>query len=260
MSPTRPIAFLLTAGISLACTKGAVDIGDPAGGAALADYVGTWNGYTEGYAVRSTGSDRLRLTIAPSGKGTVEFGDAEPVPPPTDPNAGYPPDFDARYGAVGGDNVYDPTDGFRYPLHEPQIVADRLRFGIFPNDLFDPWCALMKPLLLSDYGEYGCTHFDWRAHDMPEVCGELACCATLRDIDGGYFGVDCMKFYYCAIHLCECTAKSCSAPAPAPGELPVNQYRVYFDVTLEEEATRLTGTMFTNGETPRRITVRLERD
>ena len=36
------------------------------------------------------GSDRVRLTIAANGQGTFEVGNAALLPPPTDPNVGYP--------------------------------------------------------------------------------------------------------------------------------------------------------------------------
>ena len=72
------LALLCGAGFSLACSGGgAVNIGNTnVVGSQLSDYAATWDGYAEAYNFMPDGSDRVRLTIAANGQGTLEVGNA----------------------------------------------------------------------------------------------------------------------------------------------------------------------------------------
>lgn len=268
MKSIQRTMLLLTFGLALGCQKGSVDIGDPMLGATLADYVGTWSGYAEAYSFNPSGSDRLHLTIDPSGQGTMEFGDGPRIPPPTDPNVGYPSDYATRWGATG---TYDVTEGFPYPTHEVSVEFGRLRFGLFSNELFAPWCAMQTPIATA-FGWYSCVHDDWRlrsgsvadASAMPD-CGALACCVVYEDRlgTGTEMVVDCGKQNLCDYPntghtICVCTESSCSAAIPEPGQLAANQYPVYLDLALDTGGRKLTGTLVIGLNGPR-VTVRLSR-
>jgi hypothetical protein len=276
MKSLQHTTLLLTAGLAVACQKGPVDIGDPMVGAKLTDYVGTWSGYAEAYAFSPSGSDRLRLVIDPSGSGTVEYGDGPLIPTATDPTAGYPPDYQVRYGEWDFAGITDVTEGFRYPLHDAQIDSGRLRFGIFPKDLFAQWCALQTPLAVTGdvwsgrMEGYSCVHEDWRNWrgtdgGIPTECDQLSCCWSFKAPDDTVSGMDCARAYVCKAEVgCVCTAASCSVGAPAPGQQALNQYPVYFDTVVATGATRLDGTMVIAGTTTEtaatRINVRLQRN
>src|SRR5262245_9474401 len=88
MKPWMTAGFAALMLLSVACSGG-----DPTvttSGNQVSDYAATWDGYAEAFTFED-GSDRVRLTIHANGEGTIEVGDSAPLPPPTDPNVGYPP-------------------------------------------------------------------------------------------------------------------------------------------------------------------------
>ena len=115
-------------------------------GLAALDYVGKWDGYTEAYTFQPDGSNRVRLTIDAQGQGTLEVGNAALLPPPTDPNVGYPPSAD---GGAPSEQIPQSnsglTEGFLYPIYGTQVVANRIQLGTVPGDLYSAWCALQTP-------------------------------------------------------------------------------------------------------------------
>ncbi|HEY4392953.1 MAG TPA: hypothetical protein VGP64_02775, partial [Polyangia bacterium] len=93
ISLLSPALVLSAAGFLGACSGNTpVNIGNTSMiGAQLSDYAASWDGFAETYTFSPDGSDRVRLTLDASGQGTLEIGDAALLPPPTDPNVGYPP-------------------------------------------------------------------------------------------------------------------------------------------------------------------------
>src|SRR6185369_16576824 len=127
-------------------TDGPVDIGSRQMiGSQLTDYAATWDGYAEAFNFWPDGSDRVRLVVDGSGHGTLEIGDAAPIPPATDPNVGYPPGGYSTFSPVnvGAQGRLAPlVEGFRYPLHGVAVDADRIHLGVDPADLYTGWCPL----------------------------------------------------------------------------------------------------------------------
>src|SRR5205823_5394415 len=118
------LGLLCGAGIPLGCSGGSVNIGNTnAVGSKLSDYAASWDGYAEAYTFMPDSSDRVRLTISADGHGTVEVGDTALLPPPTDPNVGYPspgqPQFDG-YSLNSG-----LSGGALYPIYAPRVQESR---------------------------------------------------------------------------------------------------------------------------------------
>jgi hypothetical protein len=228
-----------------------VNIGDTHTlGSQLSDYAAIWDGYAQAYTF-GDGSDHLRLTIDPNGQGTLKVGDSPPLPPPTDPDVGYPP------GNLGLFNTSvmgpPPNPGFLYPLHAAEIQSDRIQLGIDYNDMYAGWCAIQSSYPHPNGGPaYAC---------FPEVSmiqgpepPSPSCAVTL--LDGTTETFNCGKVSLCLLEIiCACTATACTA-AVVPAGSPVNHYPTRFDVALDATGSTLTGTLLLGGE---RLTVILKK-
>jgi hypothetical protein len=260
------MALLYGAGFSAACSGGgAVNIGNTnAVGSQLSDYAASWDGYAEAYTFTPDGSDRVRLTIAANGQGTLQVGNMALIPPATDPNVGYPPgeSKDQGYGPTT-----DLSEGVLFPIYDAQIQTNRIQVGIKPNDLYSAWCALQTPtttyskLELADGGgQYDTVVVDG-GPNLPTDAGVTtvySACPFLVASSGippnvMCYGevpigqppvlVDCGYGDLCNEMVCACTATSCtSAPLVAAGSAP-SQYPVELDAALDSTGTMLTGTL-----------------
>lgn len=267
-------AVSLGAAVLAGCSAeklGASDGGSD-GATPLVAFAGSWDGYAEAYTFMPDGSDRVRLTITASGQGTLEVGNAALLPPPTDPNVGYPPsEADAGFpiGILPLDTS-ELTEGFLYPLYETQAQADRIQLGVNPGDLYAAWCALQTP-----YPSYE-TSFSHDAGYTSVVSGIVdggtvdtfySClpnegsmsgpngCALLGP-DGGSTPVNCGRLSLCGIGAaCQCSASGCVSEQVGAGT-PVSNYPVELDAMLDSAGTTLTGTLNLDGS---RVTVVLQK-
>jgi hypothetical protein len=238
-------------------TDGPVDIGHDV--AELSDYAASWDGYGEAVSFPEAGSDRVRLILNANGEGTLELGDAPPLPSPTQAEGGYLVD-NGKFGAGEMANAF--RDGFKYPVHEARVEAGRIRFGIDPLDIYGAWCALVPPV------------------PNPQVPSGYACGpgggGRSTGLDTCYFGfpsgdpmvpdsvnvpVDCGIFELCiGAGPCTCTASAC-APHVTPSDAnSLANYHVIVDAAVDPAGTTLTGTLAIGSDpSGERITIRMQR-
>jgi hypothetical protein len=261
------LGFLCGAGIPLGCSGGgAVNIGNTnAVGSQLSDYAASWEGYAEAYTFMPDSSDRVRLTIGANGQGTVEVGDTALLPPPTDPNVGYPSPGEPQKDGYGLNSGL--AGGVLYPIYAARVQESRIQAGLKPNDYYGAWCALQTPYhVLTGYMSGGIVPDDGGYGGAPDAglvptygysCvpgsgggssgsgADQQCFAQNSSVDGGYtdYPVDCGKFTLCTSGVCACTATSCtSSPVVAAGAIP-SGYPVALDAALDSTGKTLTGTL-----------------
>ena len=221
------------------------------------------------------GSDRVRLTIAANGQGTFQVGNAALLPPPTDPNVGYPPGqpipLEVANTALSG--------GVLYPLDGVQIQENRIQAGLKPNDYYGAWCALQTPYyILTGYtgsgagGAGGSSGGDggliptFGYSCVPGQGGTAAgtgadqqCLVQIDSADGSWSDqvVDCGKFALCIRGVCACTDTSCAASPVVPAGAVPSDYPVELDAALDSTGKTLTGTLALS--TDLRVTVVLQK-
>lgn len=270
------LAVLGALTLAPACSNGGdgnVNIGNTqAIGSQLSDYAATWDGYAEAYTFGPDASDRVHLVIGSDGQGTLEVGDTALLPPPTDPNVGYPSSGDP---ASADGPVRNLSGGVLYPIYATRVQESRIQTGVKPSDYYAAWCALqtsyydlsgyMSSGVVLDGGaggnagglvpifSYGC---------LPGLGGSSTgtgasqqCFVQIDSTDGGYSSqsVNCGKFVLCTSNVCACTATSCTAaPIVAPGAIP-SAYPVELDAALDSSGKTLTGTLALSADL--RITV-----
>jgi hypothetical protein len=105
----------------------------------LESYQGNWDGYVEAYTFPS-GTDRVRVTLDANGNGQLRVGDADLLPPPTDPDVPYPP----AAGQPDPPRVDQLYDGIGYPIAGARIEAERIRFAVNTAATFSQWCGLQN--------------------------------------------------------------------------------------------------------------------
>lgn len=147
------IACLVLLGLPACSSGGDVNLGEDnpvALGEKLTDYSGRWQGYAEAYEFLS-GSDRVLLRINDDGQGYAMFGEGTAPAPATNPDIAYPEGLTLMelVTTVLGHFL----GGVRYPLHDVIVEQRRIRFRVSSNDLWDDWCGLQEPVLLSDKGD-----------------------------------------------------------------------------------------------------------
>jgi hypothetical protein len=234
---------------ALACSDGGnVDIGTNTG-ANLSDYAASWDGHAEAYTFPGTTSDRVRLTLDANGHGHLQFGDAQLLPPATDPNVGYPPGADLTFAPlVSGSEV---RDGFEYPVYGVRVETNRVRFGVWSRDLYAGWCSLQTMTYAIDGGGvYTCLP----PSPGGTIEGGTGMECALLDASRTPEAFDCLKLALCeTVGVCTCSATGC-APEPAPADDTL--FPVTFDGALDPGGTTLVGTLVLNVD---RVTVRLQR-
>jgi hypothetical protein len=194
---------------------------------------------------------------------TIEVGDSAALPPPTNPDFGYPAE---GWTFTSNSILAQLRPGFRYPVYDTRVETRRLRFGADFHELFAAWCALQTPHCQNcvtaplEDPYYGCAHRPADGVGLIDPDGQN--CMAIDDATAQTVAIDCVKQMLCdqpppcscipSPRLCECSATSCAIP-PVPG----SDYPVKVDGALEEEGTRLVGTLVINDGT--RFTVRLTR-
>ena len=241
------------------------------GATSVLAFAGSWDGYAEAYTFEPDGSDRVRLTITTNGQGSLEVGNAALLPPPTDPNVGYPPGgSDAGLGFLLPPDTSQLTEGFLYPLYATQAQGDRIQLGANPEDLYAAWCALQTPYVSYETAfshDAGYTSVVPGIVDGGTVEASYRClpnegsmsgpngCALLGP-DGGSTPVNCGKLSLCGFGaVCTCSASGCVSQQVPPGTL-VSNYPVELDAMLDSTGRTLTGTLNLDGN---RVTVVLQK-
>jgi len=166
---------------------------------------GVWEGYAENYHF-CDGSDALRMTlysVSNGVQGQIEFGDSPPLPPPTDPNVGYPPGMS---GGMGGGSLQGPAPGFQYTMIDASFDGVRLRFGVASREIYKAWCEMQTPIFDEVNGAgWGCLP-NWGGGG-----GDGKCFMDNPETNEKVY-VDCGKMQLCMWeHACSCTAQGCTA-------------------------------------------------
>jgi hypothetical protein len=194
-------------------------------GEKLSDYAGDWHGYAEAFNFND-GTDTIKIKLDAHGKGVIEVGEANPLPPP-EADEYYPP-LDDNNGAPSDPFVVERVtqqlvSGFSYPISGAKVESKRIRFESSTGEVLREWCELQTPVLCApngfSTGPDGCS-----LGDMPVPCAKLAC-----------------------MRVCACSKTSCESSTGTS---------VQFDAALESDGEELVGTLAVGD----RITVRLSRD
>lgn len=95
-----------------------------------------WDGHVEGGLV-PIAADRIRIQPPHGGKsGFVMFGSGPKLPAPTDPATAFP---------CGTDSADFWLPGYQYTIMNSDVTSRRMRFTIWQQEPFDPWCKLQTP-------------------------------------------------------------------------------------------------------------------
>jgi hypothetical protein len=147
----RDVSILSVIAFSAACSGGEnakpVDLGDrqpvAAIGEKLSDYAGNWDGYGEAVTFDASGSDRIRISLATDGSGTVRFGEAAslPVPAVADLPTAYFPNLD-NVGSFGIETI----SGVDFSVHDTMLTGKHLRFNIAGYEAWTEYCSIIPPL------------------------------------------------------------------------------------------------------------------
>jgi len=219
--------------------------------AELSDYAASWDGYGEAASFPESGSDRVRLVLHANGEGTLEVGDAAPLPPPTQAEGGYLMNSGTG-GNAGTEGAF--RDGFKYPVHEARVEAGRIRFGIDPLDLYGAWCALVPPMPNDGVPSgYACGTPSSGMNSPPDQCFFYTPQET---------PVDCGIYRMCMYGgPCTCTASACGPHVTPSDGMSLENYIVVVDAAIDSAGTSLTGTLAIkeDGGSTNRITIRMQR-
>ncbi|HEY3358086.1 MAG TPA: hypothetical protein VGQ83_32855 [Polyangia bacterium] len=213
------LALVATLLLGSACTN-TQDLGNHP--SALDAVLGQWDGYVEDYQFPS-GSDRVTVTLAPDGTGglagTLVVGVGDPPPPPTDPNAMYPPSVDTNL--VDLNPMNHPIEGIPYTIRDPALTDARLRFSVATPELWVQWCALQTPYYWPEPQLYYCT-----PHGVTERDGT---CWFVDPSSGVETHRDCatlaLPFSLGNGMGCACTADGCSLD-------PAQQITMHLDMAI----------------------------
>lgn len=231
----RSILVALAAAPLLGCSSGGGNIGDgelAIDKTRLDSYAAVWEGYVEAYHFQS-GTDRVRITIDAMGNGTLQVGDMPLLPPPSDPDVGYPPAVaQVLHNPALNYKIYD---GIAYPLQNLRVEAERVRFSFDAHAAFSQWCALQPPQL-----ETGTNPPWYSCVNHPNYGENDTCQATASDGQTG-IPVDCGKAMLCGLEtfVCTCDATSCATELGRAVNL--------MDAALDETGEHLNGTLLTAG-------------
>ena len=185
---------------------------------ALEKFVGVWEGVEEDFTFQPIRPVRLEIRGASTNDvcGTFLYGDLNPPPRASDPNAGYPPtawnNNGSRRDVLPG-LPYEITGGAR---------ATTLRFSISAYDLWKDWCALQPPL----FDLEGNVH-PTCIENAPGMNNEDGTCTL--ETDRGPVNYDIEKCELCRGgpgHVCTCTDAGCKSLSMATSN---------YEFTLTEE-------------------------
>jgi len=167
----------------------------------------------------------LTLILSSDGTSQIVFGSSPAPAPPTDPNIGYPTEY--QYMPQGGYpnsssiTSRSPIPGFAFTLHSVAVQNNRLQFDAEFNEAWKQWCELQTPIEWQN-GAYGCVH-NWGSGMMLG-----SSCVQANPETQELVPVDCAKLNICTFGMvCECTAQGCSAgPESSVGA-------AHFDLNLD---------------------------
>jgi hypothetical protein len=237
------------------------------------EFVGTWvgaaaeplaldlNGQSPPYHFPS-GSTRIAVEISVGKEaqlvGHISFGSEVPLPPPSDPDAGYPVGvaYDALFGYGSletqqyflSDEGLPPFEGFSYSVDIPvrtDGVTSRVPDGVATlafssNEALDSWCRLQTsyphpfaPGSFSCAPDYGGS-YESSSDGTGKMCAlygpadESTCLPDFSNIDTCFdprepvAQVNCDKGVMCFHDLCYCDATHCQA-APTQERLSLRR-------------------------------------
>jgi len=257
----RTLIAVTLAGLGCS-SSGNVSLGGNQNPGQMANFAGNWEGYAESHTFQPSGSDRVRLVLDANGNGTVQVGDDALLPPPTDPNVGYPPADEDPTGPIAGSGG-NLTGGVLLPVYAPQLQADgfasRIQFGLKPLDYYGAWCALQTPvyslqncssqasdagtILHTSYG-YGVLPGQNGTTTMDSSGNQVCAVAVLADdCSLTWQPADCGKVKLFDGRVCDCTATACISHPVLPAGTAPSGYPVEFDGTLDSTGKMLTGTL-----------------
>ena len=265
------------------CSQGTVGIGDQQPSAqqktGLAAFAATWDGYVEAYKF-TDGSDRVRITVAEDGTGSVRFGNDALLPTPTDPNVKFPPDFPQCLNCGLFYAMPDVWNGFMFSLNDVRVDADRLSATATNQEIFAAWCKLQTSRQTvyprnggyHEYGCGGCVGVSFAGDGtITDICSVPTPCSdyvNVPPVDAGtettYVPGLCEREVLCngssgtvfsEVKLtCVCDANGCSIGAP--------DQNIILDAALADNQATLTGTLAltkASGSPTTNYTIRLKR-
>jgi hypothetical protein len=163
----------------------------------------------------------LRLEIDAAGQGTLLVG-AAPLPPPTDPNVGSPPEAQADAAEASG-LLLHLYEGATYSTKNVQVSGASYSFAVDMIEAFEPWCAIQTPILTSEGTEWRCRE-NWAAGVHRENGKQ---CYQRDPATGIEYDEDCLAVFLCSVDLyngCQCTASGCTAGSKSstPPTVPIS--------------------------------------
>lgn len=244
----RNALLLVALGATSACssvssTSGTpVEIDESRIGERLEDYAAHWEGYAEATTF-ADGSDKVTITLGPTGDGTLEIGDSAAMPQATDPTVGYPP----RTGPEVGVDIQRLFPGVSYPISTATVESARIRFWINPWEIERDWCALQTSFPVN-----GAAH-DYLCVSASTGSWSFSTSTCYLNDGTSLVPVDCDKRELCWIGACTCDEAGCSRHEDTSG-----QHAGYtrLDAVLDDAGESLVGTLKINDTA---MTVRLHR-
>ena len=152
----------------------------------------TWSGTIDGYMVAPSGSNALKLEITRDDQdgvtGKMLFGEGL-LPPPTDPNVGYPPNI--SLSPYPGSASIIVVEGFPYPLRTGSLSQSHLSVNVSNFAPWADWCALQT----SPDGQGRCVQ------NLPEQYNDDGIHCT----EGASDPINCGKLWLCGLEYPVCT-------------------------------------------------------
>jgi hypothetical protein len=194
---------------------------DGPGGDASSALSGVYTGYIESFMFPD-GSDTIVFTLTFNDDGTVtgtvRFGTAPLLAPPTDASVGYPPGYGDGIGPPGPPAA--PREGFAFTvLSGTYMMAPRLQLQVEPNELWKQWCGLQTTIYpFCNCGQTSCGNYaclpNGATTSGTNGCQVMPCTQTQPIV------VDCGKFYLCDVGgPCVCTATGCTVVVGPAGSI-----------------------------------------
>lgn len=219
---------------------GSPDVDNP-GGVVIE---GRWVGELESGSLAS-GSTEVMVEIERARAGQpivarVTFGAGQPPTAPTDPDVGWPSGIDPLTGSV------PVADGFVYEARGGTLpAAGRVRIQLGITDLWEPWCELQTPYVITAGTEDALClpNRPWTARTAPET----VCVLDADEAGNPETPVDCLKLTLCRrAQVCDCTASGGCVPSTTGVtlslELAVNGNEAVGALTFSVEGTTTAGT------------------
>lgn len=194
---------------------------------------GTWTGYSEDFLFKPI--DKYQVEIAGvdamgSLCGSVTFGEADPLPPATDPEAAYPPGSDPTL--LKGSGLQDLWPGATYSITDGVQRDAVVRFRVSSQEVMNGWCSLQTSYTI---GVDGQDHFCLPERGFGvgfEPSGMTTTC-SVTSADGTQFTTTGARCYQC-MSSCVCSESGCTSNMDNP---------ITFDLTLSQDGNELIGTV-----------------